>query len=208
MTKREEYQHNLKPGDWIEACSIVDAIVPIYYERFDDEVRYDQTRQVGDPKGVFVVFRQFCYPDGRIKRSTPCCEPLSFVWPPTKAEMRLIEKVKAQNPGKFEQWLKKMRYPSDYKYFEYQVVKGTPQEAKERIEALFYSMEGNFTFEQWVEKGQAFDLGINLLDYMHYGNHACSPSISFDLTYSFGDIKGKEVHFNGLRFINLFEAED
>ena len=207
MTKREEFQQHLKPGDWIQPFAIVDDIVHLYYERYDDEVRYDKTHQVGDYKYSMVVFRQFCYPDGRIKRNTPECERLSFVWPPKKQELKVVEKVKKLNPVKFEQWLQKKKAPSSYHFFEYHVEHGTAAEVKNQILALFESMDGSFTFSDWLEKGQAVDLGINLLDFMPYGYCARRPNISFELFYDYGEMRGKEILFTGLRFINLFEIE-
>lgn len=178
MTRRELFQQSLKEGDWISGYCKVDAVILYYYEIFDDEVRYTKTHNKGDYKNSIVVYRQFCYEDGRLKRNTPKYVRLSYIWPPTKKELKVVEKAIAQHPDKYSLWLKHKIMPKGYQHFAYHIKQGTVEEVKEKIITLIEQLPERFTFSEWIGKGNNMDLGIDLLDFMPCGYFPNQPSIS------------------------------
>lgn len=101
---------------------------------------------------------------------------LSYIWPPTKKELKVVEKAIAQHPDKYSLWLKHKIMPKEYQHFAYHIKQGTVEEVKEKIITLIEQLPERFTFSEWIEKGNNMDLGIDLLDFCHTATSLISPA--------------------------------
>ncbi|MBE6327187.1 MAG: hypothetical protein E7077_09045 [Bacteroidales bacterium] len=201
----------IKKGDWVLYDDKISQIIDVYsinYEKFDSEVKVDETNY-GKLKCKYFLIRDLCTIEGKLVSGKPYIVFIeSFFETLEEEDLQVLEKIKKEKKEKYAEWESKEVNAKTKEVELYFSVEVKPKEGAnilKHFKKICKQLPSLFSFAELVEKASQLDIDMTTCvdDYQAYDNQ-----ISFTLKFNLDDIKDGVVYYHKVCEFDYTDAEE